>query len=162
MGEGQVILLKIGIALAGSLLLAVTSSVIAGHKGRDAVGWFLNGFLPGLAGLLILVFAIPDNVLWILAGLVLSLVLPITLFLLPALETPGQTRRCRACGKVAAWKAACCPACGTDLATPTRDRDSKVNRPLRRFYLLLFLFVLLLLIVFGFIGYFCVPNQPQG
>ena len=162
MGEVQAFFLRLGIAFAGALFLAAFCTWIAGKKGRDRVGWFLNGLLPALVGLLIVVFAFPDRLLWILAGAVLGAVSPAAILLLPALETPGQTRRCGGCGELVSWKAVGCAGCGAPLEPRHRDRSVRVKRPLRTFYLILFFFLFLLLIVFGFIGYYCVPDQPRG
>jgi hypothetical protein len=161
MGEVQSFFLKVGIAFAAAVVVSGLSFLIAGRRGRDTVGWFLNGFSPSLVGFLVVVFAFPGRLGWILAGIPLVLVSLVVLLMLPGRETPGQTKRCPQCGRLAVWKATQCPACGAGLALPGKA-DVKVKRPLRTFYLFLSLFILLLLIVFGFVGYFCVPNQPGG
>jgi hypothetical protein len=162
MGEAQSFFLKVGIAFGAALILSGLNFWLAERKGRDTIGWFLNGFFPSLVGFLIVVLAFPGRLGWILAGGVLAIAGLVALLLLPGRETPGQTKRCPQCGKLAAWKAVLCPACGTGLQVSGKEPAVKIKRPLRTFYLFFFLFVLLLLIVFGFIGYFCVPNQPGG
>ena len=39
---------------------------------------------------------------------------------------------------------------------------TQVRRPLRSCFLYLSLFILLMLIVFGLIGYYCVPDEPRA
>lgn len=161
MGETQIFFLRLGIALLGAVLIGGACSLLARKKGRDTIGWGLNGFFPGLVGFFILVFAFPGSTGWILCGLVVSLAGPFILFAFPSIETPGQTKTCAACGRIAGWKASSCPGCDASLQRTERDKTLKVRRPLRTFYLYLFLVILVLLIVFGFIGYYSVPDQPQ-
>ena len=136
MGEVTMFLLCVGLVLLAEMIIGIVAYAIALKKGRDTVGWFLTGFFFSLPGVLVLVF-------------------------LPSLETPGQTKRCTSCEKVVGWDAETCRACGASLKVPRRDPDLKVRRPLRSCFLYVALFVLLLLIVFGLIGYFCVPNQSE-
>ena len=130
MGEVEGFFLRLGLGFAAAVLVGVACSLLARKKGRDTVGWFFNGFLPGLVGCWMVVFAFPSHVLWVVCGAVLALALPVVLLMLRSLGPPGA------------------------------EAGRKVRRPLRRFYLYLFLVVVLLLIVFGFIGYYCVPDQP--
>lgn len=131
MGEAQVFFLRLAVGFVAALLLGVVCFLLARKKGRDTVGWFFNGFLPGLVGSLIVAFALPGHPVWAACGVLVDALMPgLVLGLKPlAPQGPGGER---------------------------------VRRPLRRFYLYLFLIVALLLIVFGFIGYYCVPDQPQN
>jgi hypothetical protein len=55
------------------------------------------------------------------------------------------------------------PAPGILLALPSVQNTGQTSprRPLRSCFLYLSLFTLLMLIVFGLIGYFCVPDEPR-
>ena len=161
MGDTQIFFLRFGMTLLGAVIVGIVCALLARKKGRDTIGWFLNGFFPGLVGFFILVFAFPGHWGWILCGLLISLVGILFLLSFPSIETPGQTRACADCGRIVGWKEASCPACNSSLEMPERGEIPKVRRPLRTFYMYLFLVILLLLIVFGFIGYYCVPDQPQ-
>lgn len=123
--------------LLGTLLIGVVFGIacwaLARRKGRDTVGWLLTGLCFGPIALLVIA-------------------------LLPAVETHGQTRRCGGCGAVVPWAAEGCPGCGAALARVEVDPDVRVRRPLRSCFLYVSLFILLLLIVLGFIGYYCTPN----
>jgi len=130
MGDVEVFFLRLGLGFAAAVLVGVACFLLARQKGRDTVGWFFNGFLPGLVGCWMVVFAFPSHVVWIVCGALAALALPAVLLTLRPLEAPAV------------------------------DARGKVRRPLRRFYFYLFLVVVLLLIVFGFIGYYCVPDQP--
>jgi len=130
MGEAQLFFLRLGIGFLAAVLLGVICFLLARRKERDTVGWFFNGFFPGLVGSLVAVFSFPSYAVWMACGILASLLVPGILMLLRPLETP-------------------------------EDAGGPVRRPLRRFYLYLFLIVALLLIVFGFIGYYCVPDQPD-
>ena len=130
MGEAQVIFLRLGVGFLGAVLLGVLCFFLARKKERDSVGWFFNGFIPGLVAGLIAAFACPAYVIWMVCGILAGLLVPGILLMLRPLEKKPEG-------------------------------GGKVRRPLRRFYLYLFLFIALLLIVFGFIGYYCVPDQPQ-
>jgi len=162
MGELAIFFLRLGIALLCAVLTGILSTLIARSKGRDMVGWFFNGFFPGIVGFLILVFAFPGGIGWMLSGLLVASVGVVLLAPFPSMETPGQTKTCKACGRIVRWKAATCPGCRAALEVSKPDKSIKVKRPLRAFYRYLFLFILLLLVVFGFIGYYCVPDQPQA
>ncbi len=161
MGDLQVFFLRLGIGFAAAVLLGILCYRGAGKKGRDAVGWFFNGFFPGLLGLIVLAFAFPSHTLWMIAGCLVGFLGLVILLMLPSLETPGQTKRCTGCGKMVRWEADECPGCGDALPVPQASGVGDAGRPLRRFYLYLFLIIILLLIVFGFIGYYCVPDQPE-
>jgi hypothetical protein len=160
MGETQVFFLRLGIGFASAVILGIVCFLAAGRRGRDTVGWFFNGFFPGLVGFEVLAFACPSHVGWMAAGFLSGVMGLVSLLMLRPLETPGQTRGCAACGRVVRWKVAACPRCGATLGIPASPQE-KVRRPLRRFYFYLFLLIALLLIVFGLIGYYCVPDQPQ-
>jgi len=131
MGEAQVFFLRLGAGFAAAVLVGIACFLLARKKGRDTVGWFFNGFLPGLVGCWMVAFAFPSHGIWMAGGVLLSLLLPGVLLMLRPLESPAT------------------------------DARGKIRRPLRRVYFYLFLVVALLLIVFGFIGYYCVPNQPE-
>ena len=134
MGELPTFLIYSGIVLLSAFLIGGVCYAVALRKGRDTVGWFLTGLFFNLVGLLILL-------------------------LLPSLETPGQTKRCPACQKMTGWKAGTCNACGATLEIQEKDPTLKIKHPLRSCFLYVSLGIFLLLIVFGFIGYYCVPNQ---
>jgi len=161
MEEIQLFLIRLGIAFLGALLIGAASYGIARRKGRDTVGWYLMAFFPGLVGFLTLLLAFPEEVTWYLSGILLSLVSPVILVALPSIETPGQTKRCTDCRRIIGWKSETCPWCGGLATVPERETSTQVRRPLRSCFLYLFLFVLLVLIAFGLIGYFCVPDEPR-
>ncbi len=41
------------------LILAITTGVVAGKKGRNGFGWFLIGLFTGIVGLSIILIALP-------------------------------------------------------------------------------------------------------
>jgi len=135
MSEIEIFLLGFGVVVFFEVLVASLCYWQARRRGRDAVGWFLTGFF----------FSVPA------VGVLLAL---------PPIETPGQTKRCEGCGKFVNWRTTACPACGRSLEVTSPDPAVKVKRPLRSCFLYVLLFLLLLLIVLGFIGYFCVPDHP--
>jgi hypothetical protein len=161
MEEIELFLIRLGIAFLGAILVGVASYGVARRKGRDTVGWYLMTFFPALAGFLTLLVAFPEKVAWYLSGVLVTLVAPMILLTLQSIETPGQTKRCMDCGKIIGWKIETCPWCGRLASLPEREEGTKVRRPLRSCFLYLFLFVLLVLIAFGLIGYFCVPDEPR-
>jgi hypothetical protein len=161
MEEFERFLVRLGIALLGAVLVGAASCGVARRKGRDTVGWFLTVFFPALAGFLTLLTAFPAGTLGTLAGIVVTLPAPVVLLALPGIETPGQTKRCGACGKIMGWRVEACPGCGAPSIVPERKEGARVRRPLRACFLYLALFLLLALIAFGLIGYFCVPNEPR-
>ena len=162
MDEIQLFLTRLGVAFVGAVLIGAASCGVARRKGRDTVGWFLMTFFPALFGFLILLLAFPDEKAWYLSGILASVVAPGFLLALPSVETPGQTKRCADCGRIIGWKIETCPWCGSLTDIPEREEGTRVRRPLRSCFLYLSLFILLVLIVFGMIGYFCVPDEPQG
>jgi hypothetical protein len=161
MEEIQLFLMRLGIALLGAILVGAASYGVARRKGRDTVGWYLMTFFPALLGFLTLLVAFPEKVAWYVSGILVSVVCPGILLTLPSIETPGQTKRCTDCGRIVGWKIEVCPWCGGLSRLPEREEMAKVRRPLRSCFLYLFLFVLLVLIAFGLIGYFCVPDEPR-
>ena len=161
MEEIQLFLIRLGIAFLGAILVGAASYGVARRKGRDTVGWCLMSFFPALSGFLTLLMAFPEKVAWYLSGILVTLLAPGILLSLPGIETPGQTKRCSDCGRIIGWKIETCPWCGGLTSVPKREGGTRVRRPLRSCFLYLFLFILLVLIVFGLIGYFCVPNEPQ-
>ncbi len=157
--EIELFLARLAIASAAGLLLAAGAWFLARRRGRDTVGWSLAVLFPAVPGLLAALLATPSRPAWFFGGLGSALVLPLLLVALPAIETAGQTRRCPGCGRILPWRALDCPSCGASLPPPRREEGAgRVNRPLRRFFFWLFLVIFLLLIVFGLIGYFCVPS----
>ncbi len=162
MEEIQSFLIRLSIALVGAALVGASSYGVARRKGRDTVGWYLTSFIPALFGFMILLVAYPGNVAWYLSGILLTILPPGILLALPPIETPGQTRRCSDCGRIIGWNVDRCPGCGSAVGIPQREEGARVRRPLRSCFLYVSLFILLLLIVFGLIGYFCVPNEPGG
>jgi len=161
MEEIQLFLIRSGIAFLGAILIGAVSYGIAQRKGRDTVGWYLMAFFPGLAGFLTLLLAFPEKVVWVLSGILVSVVCPLILLALPSIETPGQTKRCTDCGRIIVWKTETCRWCGGLATVPQRAESTHVRRPLRSCFVYLFLLVLLVLIAFGLIGYFCVPDEPR-
>jgi hypothetical protein len=161
MEEIQLFLIRLGIAFLGAILIGAVSWGVARRKGRDTVGWYLMAFFPGLLGFLTLLMAFPERVAWYLSGILVSMVCPVILLVLPSIETPGQTKGCTDCGRIMGWKTETCPWCGGLTTVPEREESTHVRRPLRSCFLYLFLFVLLVLIAFGLIGYFCVPDEPR-
>lgn len=121
--------------LAFQLAVAFGCWRLAQRKGRDTVGWFLAALFFSAGALL---------VLW----------------LLPGLETPGQTKRCIGCGALLPWAVETCRVCGAAAGTPEIDPSVEVRRPLRSCFLVAFLIFLLAVVVLGLIGYFGVPDQP--
>jgi hypothetical protein len=161
MEEIQLFLVRLGIAFLGAILVGAASYGVARRKGRDTVGWYLMCFFPALAGFLILLVAFPEKVAWYLSGILVTLLAPGILLSMPSIETPGQTKRCTDCGRIIGWKMETCMWCDGRTSVPEWEEGTKVRRPLRSCFLYLFLFVLLVLIVFGLIGYFCVPDEPR-
>jgi hypothetical protein len=161
MEEIQSFLIRLAIALVGATLIGASSYAVARRKGRDTVGWYLTSFIPALFGFLALLLAFPKNVAWYLSGILVTILPPGILLALPPIETPGQTRRCGDCGRIIGWNVDRCPGCGSAAGVPQRPEGTRVRRPLRSCFLYVSLFILLLLIVFGLIGYFCVPNEPR-
>jgi hypothetical protein len=162
MDEIQLFLIRLGIASAGAVLVGAACWGVARRKGRDTVGWYLLTFFPALFGFLTLLLAFPDKTAWYLAGILVSVLAPGALLALPSVETPGQTKRCDGCGKIIGWNNESCPWCGGLTERPEWKEGTRVRRPLRSCFLYLSLFILLMLIVFGLIGYYCVPDEPQG
>ncbi len=121
--------------LAFQIAVACGCWRLAQKKGRDTVGWFLAGLFFSAGALL-----------W--------------LWLLPGLETPGQTKRCGGCGALLPWAAETCRACGAAAGTAEIDPSVKPRRPLRSCFLVALLLFFLALVVLGLIGYFAVPDQP--
>jgi hypothetical protein len=162
MEEIQLFLIRLGIAFVGALLIGAASYGVARRKGRDTVGWFLLVFFPALIGFLILLLTFPEKAGWYVSGILATVAAPGILLALPGVETPGQTKRCGDCGRIMGWTTETCPWCGTSSDIPSLPPDVRVKRPLRSCFLYLSLFLLLLLIVFGLIGYFCVPDEPRA
>ena len=162
MEEIQHFLIRLGIAFVGAALIGTVSFGVARRKGRDTVGWFLATFFPALFGFLTLLLAFPEQSAWYLSGIFAAVAAPALLLALPAIETPGQTKKCADCGKIIGWKLETCPSCGALVPEPAWEAGARVRRPLRSCFLYLALFILLVLIVFGLIGYFCVPDEPGG
>lgn len=135
MSEVQKLLWGAVALLAFQLAVAFGCWRLAQKKGRDTVGWFLVGLFFSVGALLLL-------------------------WLLPGLETPGQTKRCEACGRLLPWAVETCRACGAAAGTPEMDPSYKVRRPLRSCFLAALLIFFLLWVVLGLIGYFGVPDQP--
>lgn len=162
MDEIQLFLTRLGIAFVGAVLIGAASCGVARRKGRDTVGWYLMAFFPALFGFLILLLAFPEEAVWYMSGILAAVVVPGVLLALPGIETPGQTKRCADCGRIVGWKIEACPWCGGLTDIPEWREGTRVRRPLRSCFLSLSLFILLVLIVFGMIGYFCVPNEPHG
>jgi hypothetical protein len=154
-------LVRLGIAFLGAILVGAASYGVARRKGRDTVGWYLMSFFPAFSGFLILLLAFPEKVAWYLSGILITVLAPGILLALPGVETPGQTKRCAECGRIIRRKIETCPWCGGLTGVPEREEGTRVRRPLRSCFLYVFLFILLVLIVFGLIGYFCVPNEPR-
>ena len=159
MEEIQLFLTRLGIAFAAALLLGAASCDVARRKGRDTVGWYLLTFFPAGLGFLILLLAFPERTAWYLSGILAAVAAPGFLLALPGVETPGQTKRCRHCGRIVGWKIEQCPWCGGLTDLPEWEEGTRIRRPLRSCFLYLSLFILLALIVFGMIGYFCVPDE---
>lgn len=162
MEEIQRFLIRLGIAFVGALLVGSATYGTARRKGRDTIGWFLLAFFPALVGFLLLLLTFPERMAWSLSGVLGTLLAPGVLLALPGIETPGQTKRCRGCGRLIAWRREVCPACGAPAGVPERGEGERIKRPLRTCFLYTALFILLVLIVFGLIGYFCVPNEPRA
>jgi hypothetical protein len=119
-------------------------------------------FFPALFGFLILLLAFPEKTPWYMSGILAAVVAPVVLLALPGIETPGQTKRCADCGRIIGWKIETCRWCGGLTELPEWEEGTRVRRPLRSCFLYLSLFILLVLIVFGMIGYYCVPDEPHG
>lgn len=135
MSEIQKLLWGAFAVLAFQLAVAFGCWRLAQKKGRDTVGWFLVGLFFSAGALLLL-------------------------WLLPGLETPGQTKRCIDCGALLPWALETCRACGAAAGTPELDPSVEVRRPLRSCFLVAFLIFFLAVVVLGLIGYFGVPDQP--
>lgn len=156
----------VGVTAGATLLLMILSYVLAKRKGRDTVGWFLAPFFFGVNVLVVVTavaFCFPDTIGWGfigLSGAFVTVMTPVVLALLPAVETEGLTRSCPSCGRIVAWKASSCKKCGSALEPVHADPTRKVKHPLRVCFLYESLIVLLAAVIFGFIGYFCVPDQP--
>ncbi len=161
MEEIQQFLVRLGIAFLGAMLMGAVSFDLARRRGRDTVGWCLTAFFPALFGFLVLLLAFPDKKAWVASGILAAVLAPVLLLALPGIETPGQTKRCAACGKLVGWKTEVCPWCGAPSPVPDPEGGVRVRRPLRSCFLYLSLFILLALIVFGLIGHFCVPDEPR-
>ena len=161
MEEISLFLTRLGIAFFAAILVGAASYGVARRKGRDTVGWYLTSFFPALFGFLLLLLSFPDKVGWWMVGTLLTLPAPGILLALPSVETPGQTKACGDCGKIIRWQAETCPWCGNRSSFPEWQEGTRIRRPLRSCFLYLSLFTLLMLIVFGMIGYFCVPNEPH-
>jgi hypothetical protein len=161
MEDIQGFLIRLGIAFVGAVLIGAASHGVARRKGRDTIGWFLSAFFPALVGFLILLLTFPEKTAWFLSGILEAVVVPVALLLLPGIATPGQTKPCQECGRIIGWKIETCRWCGAVTGIPEREEGMRVKRPLRSCFLYLSLFILLVLIVFGLIGYFCVPDEPH-
>jgi len=151
-----------------AVLLGIVCHNLAKRKGRDILGWFLVGFLSCFLGVLVSgFFALLIQKPWagpfpaFGAGLLIGLLAILILVLLPAIETHGFTKRCPGCQEIVLWKDTGCRACGRKLPVQEIDPRIKVKRPLRSCLLYVSLVLLLLAIVFGLIGYFCVPDKPR-
>ncbi len=157
----------VGVTAGVVVLLMVLSYVLARRKGRDTIGWFLAPFFFGINVLVVVTavaFCLPDTIGWGfigLSGAFVTVMTPVILALLPPVETVGLTRRCPDCAAIVSWKAASCKKCGRELELLQAEHGVKVKHPLRTCFLYESLLVLLMAIVFGFIGYFCVPDQPR-
>lgn len=160
MEEIKLFLIRLGISFLAAVLIGVVEWRLAARKGRDTIGWFLASFFPACLGILTFLVTFPENRAWWVSGILVTLAVPGILLALPSIETPGQTKRCTGCGKVIRWKAERCPWCGGLAGVPS-GRPAKVGRPLRSCFLYVFLFLLLISIVFGLIGYYCVPDEPR-
>ncbi|MEW6439594.1 MAG: hypothetical protein AB1640_01545 [bacterium] len=136
MSEIELFLLYFGLALLVEIAVGGLCYRLARKRGRDTIGWFLAGF--------------------VFSGVALSILL-----LLPAVETPGQTKRCESCGRIVEWRASFCPSCRSALAAAEPYAGAPVRRPLRSCFLYAAIFCLLALFVLGLIGYYCVPDQTQ-
>lgn len=136
MSEVQLLLWSAFALLAFQLVVAIGCWRLAQRRGRDTVGWFLAGL-----------FFSAGAFLW--------------LWLLPGLETPGQTKRCGGCGALLPWAAETCRACGAAASTAGIDPSVNLRRPLRSCFLVAFLLFFLALVVLGLIGYFGVPDQAM-
>jgi hypothetical protein len=162
MDEIKLFLIRLGIAFLAAVLVGAASYGVARRKGRDTVGWYLMSFFPAVSGFLILLVAFPGRPVWYLSGILVTILVPGVLLALPGIETPGQTKRCAECGRIIGWTIERCPWCSGPTSVPELEAGTRVRRPLRSCFLYVFLFILLVLIVFGLIGYYCVPNEPQG
>jgi len=167
MEEVRKLFAYVGVTAGATLLLMIASYVLARRKGRDTVGWFLAPFFFGVNVVVVVTavaFCLPDTIGWRFIGLCgafVTVMTPVVLALLPAVETAGLTRSCPSCRSIVPWKASSCKKCGSALEPVHADPTIKVKHPLRVCFLYESLIVLLALVVFGFIGYFCVPNQPR-
>ncbi len=162
MEEIQQFLIRLGIAFLGALLMGAVSFGVARRKGRDTVGWYLTAFFPALFGFLTLLLTFPEKAAWYASGILAAVLAPGLLLVLPGLETPGQTKGCPECARIIDWRTETCPWCGGLTPVPEWEEGTRVRRPLRSCFLYLSLFILLALIVFGLIGYFCVPDEPRA
>ncbi|MGB9694856.1 MAG: hypothetical protein ACP5SB_03205 [Caldisericaceae bacterium] len=50
-----------GGVLLVELILAISTAVVAAHKGRNGFGWFLIGLFTGIVGLAIILVALPKR-----------------------------------------------------------------------------------------------------
>ena len=161
MEEIKLFLIRLGISFLAAILIGAVNWGLARRKGRDTIGWYLTSFFPACLGILTFLVAFPENRAWWVSGILVTLVAPGILLALPGVETPGQTKRCTGCGKIIGWKAERCRWCGGPTGVPS-GKPARVGRPLRSCFLYLSLFLLLISIVFGLIGYYCVPDEPRG
>jgi hypothetical protein len=76
------------VVLLGSLLFGIVSGLVAHHKARNALGWFIAGCLIGPFALVVV--------------------------MLPMALKPGVTRRCPACSETIREEARVCRYCRSE------------------------------------------------
>ena len=77
--------------LLASLLFGIVTGLLAHHKARNALGWFIAGCLIGPFALLVV--------------------------LLPMAVKPGVTRKCPQCGEIIRFEARICRHCQSTLSS---------------------------------------------